>query len=109
MYGNTQIKIDKGVKISHNQPGRKFGSGKSEEYTIGTDIYNRFNIEDSAFFTFEINPKSVLSRLKRLNNRYETDRVYVTRSETQEEIYKGVGELSGMKISIEGFRIHRIK
>lgn len=83
------------------------GSGRkptSEEYEIGTKVYNDFKVGNCQFFPSNIKYKSLLSRLSRLNDKHGTDYEFTVRKDTE------LGEIiGGVRSIVEGFRIYRVK
>lgn len=49
------LKIEKDIEVSEiNRSGRPVGSGKSEEYEIGTRLYDEMKVGDSIFFSTSV-------------------------------------------------------
>ena len=76
----AEISIDSNIAIPKIVYGRKMGSGSSEVYRIGKEIYDRLNEGESTFIE-DVNEKAIYIRIKRLCKQNLQERAYTVRKE----------------------------
>jgi hypothetical protein len=102
----SNFNIENRVPSKIQKSGRK---PSSEEYEIGTKIYNEFKIGNCSFFPSSIKYKALLSRLHRLNEQNGTSYEYTVRKDNQLGEKVNIGYGHEVRELIEGFRIYRVK